>query len=141
MAFGKTKIDKVDSLFSKMVRERDNYTCKFCGKNYGGPNPGCHNSHFWGRGMKGTRFDARNCDTLCFSCHMRHEGNKQGYYREYKLKTLESGVYELLEASARAIVKYGKFEKEQIYAKLKEQYKNKEHLQPGWIGVPLPLSS
>ena len=43
------------------------------------------NSHFWGRGNSATRYDPENCDGVCGGCHMRHEGTKQGLYRELKI--------------------------------------------------------
>lgn len=115
MGFGKIKIDKQDALFSKLIRERDG-KCVFCGKSDGK----LENSHFWGRGNKATRFDPQNCDTLCFHCHMLHEGNKQGFYRDWKIKQLGEKEYDKLERRARLTVKYGEFEKPFILSHLKE---------------------
>ncbi len=115
-----------------MIRERDNYTCKFCGKN---KEQGytMQNSHFWGRGDKIHRFDPLNCDTLCFTCHMNNEGNKQGFYRDFKLKQLGEEKYRLMEIDHyQKTKKYGKFEKDILQKILKEQYKNKEHLIKTW---------
>lgn len=131
MGFGKIKLDKNDSLFSKMIRERDNHTCKFCGKN--ATQSKMENSHFWGRGDKIHRFDPNNCDTLCWYCHMQNEGNKQGRYREYKIKQLGKKLYQQMERDHyQKTKKYGEYEKNLLYKILSEQYKNKEHLKPDW---------
>lgn len=115
-----------------MIRERDKGQCQFCPKN---ANQGWRmtNSHYWGRGDKSNRFNPKNCDTLCFTCHQDNEGNKQGKYREWKLKQLGEEVYREMEITHyRGYKKYGEFEKKKLYDILKEQYKNKEHLKPDW---------
>lgn len=129
MGFGRIKLDPNDVLFSKMVRERDK-SCVFCGKN--GEQWRLECSHFWGRGHKATRFDPLNAEALCFYCHATNEGNKQGFYREYKLKQLGEDGYRLLEQKHNSIKPYGKYEKKLLNEILKEQYKNGEHLKKDW---------
>ena len=90
--------DKADILFSRWIRERDK-KCFFCN------NPATQNSHFWGRGNSATRYDPENCDGICGGCHMRHEGNKQGLYRDKKIEQLGKDKYDLLEKKARSVVK------------------------------------
>lgn len=89
---------KADSLFSKYIRDRDK-RCFFCS------NKASQNSHFWGRGNSATRYDPENCDGICGGCHMRHEGNKQGLYRDKKIEQLGGKGYKALESRARSIVK------------------------------------
>lgn len=128
------KTDKADALFSKMIRERDNWTCVFCGTVYEPPTSGLQCSHFWGRSNKKTRFDPLNCDALCYGCHVRHEGNKQGYYRDFKLEQLGTKEYKSLEKRARSIASFGEKEKKACYKVLQSQYANREHLRPNWSG-------
>lgn len=131
MGFGKIKIDKNDAIFSKMIRERDG-ACVFCGKT--AEQTKLENSHFWGRGDKIHRFDPKNCDTLCFRCHMENEGNKQGRYRDFKIKQLGEELYNKMEQDHyQKTKKYGKFEKDALIKILREQYKNEEHLKPDWV--------
>ena len=80
---------KADKIFSLFIRERDRH-CFFCN------NPASQCSHFWGRANSATRYDPENCDGICGGCHMRHEGNKQGLYREMKLKQLGKERYNKL---------------------------------------------
>lgn len=132
MGFGKVKIDKNDTLFSEMIRERDGDKCCFCPKS---ALQGWRmtNSHFWGRGDKMHRFDPKNCDTLCFTCHTNNEGNKQGFYRDWKIKQLGEEVYKQMEQDHyQKTKKYGEYEKKLLYGVLSEQYKNREHLKPNW---------
>lgn len=124
-----------------MIRERDEWRCIFCGTHYEPPTNALHCSHFWSRQHKATRFSALNCDALCYGCHIRNEGDKQGYYRDYKLETLGKRVYNQLEKSARSSVKFGDKEKKEVYEELKRQYKNKEHLKENWKGIILPPMS
>lgn len=132
MEMMKIKLDKNDILFSIMIRERDGNKCVFCPKS--APEWKMTNSHFWGRGDKWNRFNPENCDTLCFYCHQTHEGNKQGFYKEWKIKQLGEKLYDSLYKLhyQGGTKKYGAFEKEQLNKILKEQYKNQEHLKKNW---------
>jgi Bacteriophage Lambda NinG protein len=135
MSFGKIRIDPRDSLFSIMIRERDK-RCVLCGDTH----RKSENSHYWGRGNKMTRFDAQNCEYLCFTCHSREEGNKQGKYRDYKLKTLGQEQYRDLRIRASQTGKYGEYEQKVLMAMLKEDYKAKKHLEKGWLGYQLTMN-
>ena len=77
---------KADIEFSKWIRERDK-KCFFC------YNMASQNSHFWGRSKSATRYEPDNCDGICGGCHMKHESNKQGLYREMKIKQLGQKRY------------------------------------------------
>ncbi|HLH93523.1 MAG TPA: recombination protein NinG [Xanthobacteraceae bacterium] len=90
---------KADKLFSKFIRERDRVCFFRCGRS------ATQNSHFWGRANSATRYDPENCDGVCGKCHFTHEGNKQGLYRELKIKQLGQDAYAALEKRARSIVK------------------------------------
>jgi hypothetical protein len=126
----KIKLDKNDIIFSKMVRERDG-KCKFCGKTAEQGKLEC--SHFWGRGDKSNRFNPDNADTLCWYCHQVNEGNKQGFYRSWKLKQLGTRKYNEMERiHNQGYKKYGAYEKDLLYEILKRQYANKEHLEKDW---------
>jgi hypothetical protein len=84
---------KADKEFSIFIRARDK-TCFFCS------NKATQNSHFWGRGNSATRYDPENCDAVYGGCHMRHEGSKQGLYREIKIRQLGQDAYDALERRA-----------------------------------------
>src|SRR5438128_1920797 len=116
----KIRITKLDALFSNQIRSRDNWTCQRCGTKYEPPTSALHCSHFWGRANKATRYDPENCDALCYGCHARWEGNKQGDYRDFKLRRLGVEGYNALEMRARSIIKFGEFEMKQKLEELKQ---------------------
>ncbi len=89
---------KADKEFSLYIRERDK-TCYFC------TNKATQNSHFWGRMHSSVRYDPLNCDGICGGCHMRHESNKQGLYREKKIKQLGVNGYQELEKKKNQTMK------------------------------------
>lgn len=84
----KIRINKVDALFSRYIRERDEWTCQRCYKQYEPPTSALHCSHFWARRRQNTRFDPDNCIALCFGCHRLWESEKHGVYREFMLQRL-----------------------------------------------------
>lgn len=92
-------LSKADSIFSRWIRERDKWCIFKCG------NPATQNSHFWGRGHSATRYDPENCDGICGGCHMRHEGNKQGLYRDIKIAQLGLEKYDKLALKHNSVVK------------------------------------
>lgn len=118
---GKIKLKPADTLFSALIRDRDNWTCIRCKTRYTPPTNGLQCSHFWGRGNKKTRFDPLNCDALCYGCHARMEGNKQGEYRDIKIKQLGVKGYAELEKKARSTIKFGEYEFKMANKVLKEK--------------------
>lgn len=93
----KIKLDKADRAVGLYVKELNNWVCAKCKTRYDrdAPNVGksLQCSHFWGRRNETTRFDLRNLDPLCFGCHIRVEGEKQGWYRMYMMNKLGSDEY------------------------------------------------
>jgi hypothetical protein len=88
-------IDKADQLFSRWIRNRDNWTCKRCGKKYEKGDQRLQNSHFYGRSHENTRFEPDNCDAMCFGCHQFFTSNPADY-ASWKIKQLGQKGYDLL---------------------------------------------
>ena len=63
----KIRIDKLDVLFSKVIRKRA--ALNFCGCEYCGAQTRLQCSHFVGRRKRATRWDMDNACGLCFTCH------------------------------------------------------------------------
>ncbi len=120
----KIKILKLDKMFSDYIRKRDNHTCQFCGSVFNQLEKaglqGLDCSHFWGRASKGTRFDPDNADALCSGCHMTHEPNKQGFYREFKIKQLGQYGYDRLNLKAHSTTKFGVIQQREMELTLKQ---------------------
>lgn len=72
----KVRIRKADSVFSKWIKTRDNYTCQRCFKRFDKDNArGLDCSHYHSRRKESTRFEPRNCDAVCTGCHMYFHQN------------------------------------------------------------------
>lgn len=96
-------IKKLDTVFSKIIRTRDKWTCFRCGAVFAPPTTSLQNSHFWPREIMATRYHPDNCDAACYGCHFFHlEKQKQGVYRTYKLQQLGQQRYDALESLATA---------------------------------------
>lgn len=83
----KIRRDPADRLFSYYIRERDNWTCTRCGRQFERKSQGLHCSHFFGRRAESTRFDPENCDSACYGCH-QYFGSNPLEFTEWKKKQL-----------------------------------------------------
>ena len=63
------KITPADHWFSLCVRERAEWKCERCGKQFVPPTMGLHCSHFKSRGHWAVRFHPLNGFSLCYGCH------------------------------------------------------------------------
>lgn len=120
----KIKRDKRDDLFSKLVRERANHTCEYCGK-YCGPNHengrlDC--SHFYSRRIKSLRWCPDNAFAHCFTCHQRLGENPYDFAK-WAEERLGKGLCEILREKSRQLVRLRKADLEALYQHLREQYK------------------
>lgn len=110
-------ISKMDSLVSRIVRERDKF-CVTCGTS---ENLTC--SHWIPRRFFGSRWDLRNCNAQCFACNVAHSNDAVGTpigeaYGVYMREHYGSGVMvELLYSKPKKVRVY---EFESIYQSLKE---------------------
>lgn len=108
MSFYKIKIRTEDKEMSWYVRTRDKRCVRcqsFVQFNDEGKPISHTNSHFWGRGSEGTRFDPLNCDTLCIPCHQRWGGTYRDEYKDFKKKQLGEREYIRLEVRAHTYCK------------------------------------
>lgn len=103
---GKLKIFPSDSIWSKYIRTRDNWTCQRCDKKYAPPTSALHCSHFWSRGAWSVRFDEDNCQALCYGCHSYLGGNPQEH-REFILNKLGQKEFDALQKRRNTPLKSG----------------------------------
>ena len=80
MAWGargeKIKRTTTDKIFSEYVRERDDWTCQKCSKEFtqGVDSRRLHCAHIWfGRANISTRWEPLNCISLCVGCHLKND--------------------------------------------------------------------
>lgn len=72
----KIKLNKLDIVFSQLVRERANWTCERCGRYFPEySRRGIHCSHFYGRRAKSVRWHPLNAAAHCAGCHKYLESN------------------------------------------------------------------
>lgn len=95
-----------DAAFSDYIRLRDG-KCVRCGKlptarqSDGLMVVGLDCSHYFGRRRETTRFDPKNCDSLCSPCHGRWETEDREDYRDFKIKQLGQQGFDLLRAKSK----------------------------------------
>ena len=120
MAIKRTPLDAV---FSDLVRERADWTCEVCGKEFPDrKGAGLHCSHFFGRRSASTRWHGRNATAMCFHCHQRL-GSNPHEFRSFMFKYLGEPNYDELVRRHNTIYKYSKFEKKEMQEHFKAQLK------------------
>lgn len=115
----KIRIDKRDTVFSKLIRLRARFNCEKCGR-YFPQGHGLQCSHFFGRRHMSTRWDPDNAAAHCFVCHMRFGENPIEFTAWIK-QYLGDGRYDMLTERHRRIVKRTKHDLEFLYQHLKQQ--------------------
>ena len=112
------KVDRLDKLFSELIRRRAFPNCEYCGKKVNRwEDLQC--SHFIGRRKRSTRYDSDNASGVCFSCHM-YLGEHPYEHTEFFKKRLGSEKLDCLIIKGNQIVK---IDREKIEAELKEKLK------------------
>jgi len=106
----KVKLRPTDTAFSNYIRERDNWTCQRCRTKYDKysteDRQGLHNSHYWGRGHEGTRFEVDNCIALCYGCHrLWGHGDQRDQYKDYTIRKLGEARFKSLMVQAHTYKK------------------------------------
>ena len=86
-------IRRLDSYFSKFIRNRDNNVCFTCGK------PASDNGHYIPRARTQFRWDEKNCNAQCKHCNWTLEGNKD-IYRKKLIAKYGKDFIELIEAES-----------------------------------------
>ena len=68
----KTLVKKLDDVFQKCIRYRDNFTCITCGRKFPkGETSALHAGHFISRGIFATRWDEENVNAQCAGCNLK----------------------------------------------------------------------
>ena len=125
------KRDKLDAIFSNMVRERVNWTCETCKKYYPeGHRQGLHCSHVFGRRAVATRWHPENAIAQCYHCHKMGEEDRKGFV-EWVSKEMGRGRYERLRQIWHKPVKWSKKLREEIYRDYKKKYQVMEDERNG----------
>lgn len=121
---GGIKRDKYDDLFSYLVRERADWVCEKCSRDFKHDHGSLHNSHVFGRRNQGTRIHNLNGVAHCAGCHQYFGENPIDFSEWYKAVFGED-QYNRLRMLARKPTKLTKFDKEIIH---KHYLKEKKRL-------------
>ncbi len=113
------RVDKMDTLFSKLVRSLAGWKCELCGST--GIQLHCH--HFVGRRYLQTRYLLENAISVCVSCHNQLEDFPL-LSKDVFVKRVGSDRAEQLEILARKGAKG--VDKEKIFEELKEKLRGLE---------------
>ena len=127
----------LDAVFSDLVRERADWTCEVCGKEFPDrKGAGLHCSHFFGRRGLSTRHSGMNCTAMCYGCHQRL-GSNPHEFRSFMFKHLGEPNYDELVLRANTPYKRSKFEKKEMEAHFKAQlaYIRRRRRENGETGV------
>ena len=121
----KLKKNKWDSLFSKIIRTRDNWRCSRprCRTQYLPPTNALHNSHYFGRSKYSTRFDEENCDALCHGCHSYWGSTDPEGYRNFKINQLVEDGFNALMIRSNMRASKSDYYNEIYYLALQVRYK------------------
>lgn len=115
----KVKRDKIDDVFSKVIREAADWTCDCCGRQVPDDKKmSLHASHYMSRRHSATRFDPNNVFAHCFSCHQKLGENPSEFYRWY-CSEMGEGMESLIREKAMGICKRSKADKEGLYRHFK----------------------
>lgn len=123
------KRDKLDDIFSKLIRESYNWTCCKCQKYFPEDRrQGLHASHIYSRRHKLLRWHPLNVVAHCYGCHQWFGGHPV-LGGAWAVDYLGKGVIEMLEDRLRERRKYTKADKEEMYQHYKEEYERVRKLR------------
>lgn len=108
---------KAWSVFSKWIRQRDNWTCYTCGKRMEN-SPAMHAGHFITRVRQSTMFDEMNVHAQCMMCNMFRNG-ESGIYAIKLLNQYGKGEFEKLFKRSRQLKQFTRQELEEIIERYK----------------------
>lgn len=100
MSWSGIKRNLTDKLFSDIVRERANYICGRCQKDFSERKDIFDTSHFYTRGNKRVRWNFDNASALCRGCH-QYFGKNPREHTEFMEKKLGRERFDLLSMQAR----------------------------------------
>lgn len=131
------KRSPADIAFSKCVRERNDWICEYCNRDFSGNTSILDCSHFYGRRAKSTRWDGDNCFAHCRGCHNKL-GENPGEFTNHAIKLRGEGWYERLTEKWRNVKrKISKAEEKEIAKHYREELKKMEKQRKegvrGWL--------
>jgi len=123
----KIPVKRVDEIFSKCIRERDDWRCQKCGHKPESKQ-GLDCSHIYGRAKYSVRWHPLNAKALCVGCHRQWHSHPiestkwiQSYLGEQK--------YQELQALKNQLVRFRDKDKKEMIAHFKHELAKMESLR------------
>ena len=107
---------EVWTIFSKWIRNRDDYTCYTCHKKDQNRGLYMHAGHFVSRSHNATLFDEMNVHAQCYYCNIRARGNI-GLYAERLIRDYGQEAFNELLKRGRTIKSFQPSELEELKIK------------------------
>ncbi|EHK8991103.1 hypothetical protein KCT17_003671 [Escherichia coli] len=112
------KRDKNDLVFSQLIRERANWCCERCGRDFSERRESLHCSHLNGRRHASTRWHPFNAFAHCLGCH-RVLGSEPYQFTAFAIIEFGLKTVELVGARAMKPVRLKQWEKDRLHVHLK----------------------
>src|ERR671910_118827 len=93
--------------WSRAVRERDDWTCRRCHKQYPPPAMGLDAHHIFTKSRKSTAQDVQNGVSLCVGCHRSWAHAYPLEFHEWIKDELGAELYDDLQARSRTLRRTG----------------------------------
>lgn len=87
---------KTDDLFSKLVRERSDYSCDYCNRNFRHEPGQLHCSHLFGRARQAVRIYPLNSFSHCFECHPYFE-QRPDFFKKWAVHQMGQSCFLVVE--------------------------------------------
>ena len=116
----KSKLCKIDNVFSQLIRERANWQCESCGLNLYDNRASLHCSHLESRRHRALRWHSDNAVAHCFICHEKL-GNNRPLFDEWIVGKFGQKRLDWLQRQKAKPFKIIKPDKELIYQYLSSQ--------------------
>ena len=128
------KRTRADAAFSDCVRERVNWICELCNKDYKHKPQGLHCSHYFGRRHKSTRWDKLNAAALCMGCHHKLTENPAQHVGFFVNRL--GSLYEVLVEKHRQILRKQDYSEKEIAKHYRKELRQmKEMRAEGHEGI------
>lgn len=116
------KRDKIDSIFSLLIRERSEWNCEYSGLYFPEPDRiSLHCAHIIGRKYLQTRHHPDNAIALAAK-HHAYFTDHPADFGAWITKYMGEGRLQLMREKAHSNVKWTKADKEDLYQHLKKEY-------------------
>jgi len=116
----KLRLKKLDIVFSKLVRERNNYICQACCENKREDLLDC--AHILGRRVVALRWHPKNATALCRSCNMFYTEHPFDW-RDWCIDQMGEDLVAELRRVSNTTVNWTKALREEIYQHYKSELK------------------